>query len=247
MLADLVAATDPSLSELARRLAGRVFIEVSSRVGPTRRGVGRVVSQRSSDSSGDLDLDASADALVRHRATGVLEIDELRHRVWTKNTHAISLVIDRSGSMGGAPLATAALAAAAVAHRKPTDYSILVFGGDVGVAKSQTNEVPVDQLVTSVLSLRGFGTTNLADALRESASQLARSTAQRRITILLSDCRSTSAQAAEESAQSLDELVIIAHSDDSDEARAFSQRVGARFATVGGPSDIPEALLAVLN
>jgi hypothetical protein len=64
---------------------------------------------------------------------------------------------------------------------------------------------------------------------------------------LLSDCRSTSAQAAEESAQSLDELVIIAHSDDSDEARAFSQRVGARFATVGGPSDIPEALLAVLN
>lgn len=169
MLADLVAATDPSLSELARRLAGRIFIEVSSRVGPTRRGVGRVVSQRSSDSSGDLDLDASADALVRHRATGVLEIDELRHRVWTKNTHAISLVIDRSGSMGGAPLATAALAAAAVAHRKPIDYSILVFGGAVGVAN------------------------------------------------------------------------------DSDEARAFSQRVGARFATVGGPSDIPEALLAVLN
>ena len=149
--------------------------------------------------------------------------------------------------MGGAPLATAALAAAAVAHRKPTDYSILVFGGEVGVAKSQTDEVPVDQLVTSVLSLRGFGTTNLADALRESASQLARSRAQRRITILLSDCRSTSAQAAEESARCLDELVIIAHSDDSDEARAFSQRVGARFATVSGPSDIPEAMLGVLS
>ena len=149
--------------------------------------------------------------------------------------------------MGGAPLATAALAAAAVAHRRPTDYSILVFGSEVGVAKPQRNEVPTSQVVTSVLSLRGFGTTNLAEALRESAIQLAESTAKRRVTILLSDCRSTSVQSAEEVAQSLDELVVIAHSDDEEEAQAFARRVGARYASVCGPSDIPDALLAVLG
>lgn len=247
MLADLVAATDPELSEIARNLAGRIFLDIASRMGPTRRGVGRIVSRKSNDSSGDLDLDASTDALVGRRATGVLNVDELRHRVWTKNSHAISLVIDRSGSMGGAPLATAALTAAAVAHRRPADYSILVFGGDVGVAKHQREETDVDRLVTSVLSLRGYGTTNLADALRESALQLARSTAQRRITVVLSDCRSTSEQSAESVARDLDELVIIAHSDDSDEARAFAERVGARCATVNGPVDVPDALLAVLG
>ena len=164
-----------------------------------------------------------------------------------KNTHAISLVIDRSGSMGGEPLATAALTAAAVAHRKPNDYSVLVFGGQVGVAKHQTEVVDVDRVVTSVLSLRGYGTTNLADALRESAIQLMQSTAQRRITVLLSDCRSTSEMSAEAVARDLDELVIIAHTEDCEEARAFAGRVGARCATVTGPADVPDALLAVLG
>ena len=247
MLADLVAATDPTLSDLARTLASRIFVEVSSRVGPPRRGVGRVASERMRSFSGDLDLDRSTDALVSRRMTGWLDVDELRQRVWTKNTHAISLVVDRSGSMGGAPLAAAALATAAVAHRRPADYSILVFGGEVGVAKSQTDEIPLDRLVTSVLSLRGFGTTNLAEALRESAVQLERSTAQRRITILLSDCRSTSAGSAEDAARGLDELVVIAHVDDCEESEAFARRVGARWATVRGPSDVPEALLSVLD
>ena len=247
MLADLVAATDPALSEVARNLAGRIFIDIASRVGPSRRGVGRIASRKSHDFSGDLDMDASVDAIVGHRATGVLEVEQLRHRVWTKNTHAISLVIDRSGSMGGEPLATAALTAAAVAHRKPNDYSVLVFGGQVGVAKHQTEVVDVDRVVTSVLSLRGYGTTNLADALRESAIQLMQSTAQRRITVLLSDCRSTSEMSAEAVARDLDELVIIAHTEDCEEARAFAGRVGARCATVTGPADVPDALLAVLG
>ena len=123
---------------------------------------------------------------------------------------AFCIVLDRSGSMGGEPLATAALTAAAIAHRKPNDYSVLVFGGQVGVAKHQTEVVDVDRVVTSVLSLRGYGTTNLADALRESAIQLLQSTAQRRITVLLSDCRSTSEMSAEAVARDLDELVVDA-------------------------------------
>lgn len=247
MLADLVAATDPTLSALARSLAGRIFVDVASRVGPVSRGIGRMVTQRDAESMAEIDVDASVDALVAHRVTGVLEHDELRHRTWTKNTHALSLVVDRSGSMGGAPLATAALATAAVAHRRPADYSVLVFGGQVGVAKGQEADVPTERLVNSVLSLRGFGTTNLSEALVESARQLEMSRAQRKIVVLLSDCRSTSAISAEEVARGLDELVVISHVDDADEARAFATRVGARYATVSGPSDIPTALFEVLG
>jgi len=43
LIADLTAATDPTLRELARRLAGRLFLDVSRR-GPSRpRGVGKLV------------------------------------------------------------------------------------------------------------------------------------------------------------------------------------------------------------
>ncbi|MFM8481995.1 MAG: hypothetical protein ACKOBT_01430, partial [Actinomycetota bacterium] len=41
LLADLTGATDPALRDLARRLAGRLFLDVSRR-GPTRpRGIGK--------------------------------------------------------------------------------------------------------------------------------------------------------------------------------------------------------------
>ena len=87
----------------------------------------------------------------------------------------------------------------------------------------------------------------LAEALVESARQLETSRAQRKIVVLLSDCRSTSTISAEEVARGLDELVVISHVDDADEARAFATRVGARYATVSGPSDIPTALFEVLG
>ena len=50
---------------------------------------------------------------------------------------AVCLLVDRSGSMGGRPLATSAVAAAAVACALRADHSVLAFGPDVVVAKAQ--------------------------------------------------------------------------------------------------------------
>jgi hypothetical protein len=47
--------------------------------------------------------------------------------------------------------------------------------------------------------------------------------------------------------RSLEELVVIAPIDDDAEARVFAQQVGARFTTVSGPSDVPDALRRVLD
>jgi hypothetical protein len=41
--------------------------------------------------------------------------------------------------------------------------------------------------------------------------------------------------------------VVIAPVDDDVEARVFAQQVGARFTTVSGPSDVPDALRRVLD
>jgi hypothetical protein len=222
MLADLTAATDPALRDLARKLAGRILIELAQSGKPRPRGIGKMSLRKYQPDAGDIDIDASLDALNELRATGVVDADELRVRGWLRPGTAISLVVDRSGSMGGKPLANSAMAAASIAAREPADYSVLVFGKDVIAAKSQDVNKSGDDVVNTVLALRGFGTTDLAGALNADGD-------------------------ARAAALSLDELVVIAPLEDDAEARAFADVVGARFTTVSGPSDIPDAMRRVLD
>jgi Mg-chelatase subunit ChlD len=248
LLADLTSATDPRLRELARRLAGRIMVDVSRRGRARQRGIGKMVTQPYRPDGGDLDLDASLEAVAEARAAGGWpDAEGLRVRGWRKPATALCLIVDRSGSMGGAPLATSALAAAAVAQRAPEDYSVLAFGPDVVVAKAQDHPKPAGRVVTDVLALRGFGTTDLAGALRAAGAQLQRSPAARRIAVLLSDCRATVPGDVVSVAKGLDELCILAPAADADEARALADSVGARLATVEGPSQIADALAAVLE
>jgi Mg-chelatase subunit ChlD len=248
LLADLTGATDPVLRELARRLAAQLFLDVSRR-GPVRpRGVGRLQTQPFRPDGGDLDLDASVDAVALAQRTGTaIDPDDLRIRGWTTPGTAICLLVDRSGSMGGRPLATSAVAAAAVAWRAPDDYSVLTFGKEVIAAKSHDVHASSEKVVDAVLALRGFGTTDVAGALTAAADQLTRSRAGRKITVLLSDCRATEPGDAVAAAARLDELLIIAPAGDDDDAAELARRTGARITTVGGPSEVAAALSRVLD
>lgn len=248
MLADLTGATDRRLRELARRLAGRLFLDLATR-GPMRpRGTGRLRTRRLTDAIGDLDLEASLDGIVAARAEGLApDPDELRVRTWSTPATALCLVVDRSGSMGGAPLATAGVAAAAVSWRTPVDYSVLSFGSDVVAVKSQDVAKSSEAVVDGVLALRGFGTTDLAGALIAARIQLDRSTAARRVAVLLSDCRPTVDGDVWAAARGLDELVIVAPDGDSAEAEELAAGVGCAVTTVTGPSDAAAALMRVLD
>jgi Mg-chelatase subunit ChlD len=248
LLADLTGATDQKLRELACRLAGRLFLDLAKRGPAAPRGVGRLRTQRYRPDGGDLDIDASLDALVMASAVGaVVDPDDLRVRSWSTPGTAICLLVDRSGSMSGRPHATAAVAASAVAWRSPADYSVLSFGKDVVAAKSQEVAKPNEGVIDSVLALRGFGTTDVAGALRAAADQLARSNAGRKITVLLSDCRATAPGDVPAAARTLGELVIVAPETDAAEARELAEQIGARFTTVAGPSDVAAALARVLD
>jgi uncharacterized protein with von Willebrand factor type A (vWA) domain len=246
LLADLTAATDPKLRELAKKLAGRLMLDVAQRTPLRRRGLGKLVTAKYRD-GGDIDLDASTDAFRGTQNAREINIEELRVRTWEKRDTALCLLVDRSGSMGGAPLATSAVAAAAIATREPTDYSVLAFSRDVVVAKSQDSYKPGNEVVNSVLTLRGFGTTDIAQALEAAQMQLSRSRAARKIVVLLSDCRSNEPGDIDAVARAVEELVVIAPADDDLEARAFALRVGARVASVTGPTGIPAALAQVLD
>ena len=248
MLAEMTGATDQRLRELARRLAGRLFLDLARRGPSARRGVGKIIEQPYRPDGGDLDVDASFDAIAEAAAGHIaIDVERLRLRSWSTPDTALCLVVDRSGSMGGKPLATAALAAAAVALRNPSSYSVLAFGRDVVAVKSQNAPVSNEQVVTDVLSLRGHGTTDLAGALRAAGQQLGRSRAARKITVVLSDCRATVEGDVAAAAASLPEIVVVAPAEDCDEAVSFAAACGARLATVGGPSGVLEALAAVLE
>ena len=166
LLADMTRATDARLRELARRLAGRLVLDVARR-GPARpRGVGRIDTATYQPDAGDLDIDASAEAIVEARAAQAgVDPERLRVRRWVQPRTAVCLLVDRSGSMSGRPLATNAVAAAAVAFRSPDDFSVVSFAKDSVVVKSQDVPAPMETVVDGVLALRGHGTTDLAGAL----------------------------------------------------------------------------------
>ncbi|CAN5691378.1 hypothetical protein BH18ACT2_BH18ACT2_14030 [soil metagenome] len=248
LLADMTRATDARLRELARRLAGRLVLDVARR-GPSRkRGAGRIEAAPYEPAAGDLDLDASTEAIVESRAANAaVDPERLRIRRWVQPRTAVCLLVDRSGSMGGAPLATSAVTAAAVALRAPDDFSVVSFAKEAVVVKAQDVVVPAEVVVDGVLALRGHGTTDLAGALTVAGRQLDRSTAGRKVVILLSDCRATEAGDVVGAAAALDELAIIApHGDDAD-ATALAGAVGAALTTVTGPTNAADALARVLH
>lgn len=246
MLAELVGATDRDLAELARKLAGRIMISLA-RVGPSRRGIGRLTSAPMDSAEGEIDLDRSMDGLVGFGSGLAPRSEDLRVTTWDKPQTSVCLLVDRSGSMAGERLASAAVAAAAVTHRAPHDCSVVCFSDRSVVVKAQDETRPVEEVVSDVLSLRGFGITDVGLALRTGARQLGRSTAGRRIAVLMSDCRATTGGDPLPHAAGIDELVVLAPEGDTADAEALADALGARWSTLAGPSDVPAALDRVLG
>lgn len=242
MVADMAAATDPELRRLARALAARVVVDLARRGRDSGRGIG-TLTDAPLPADGDLDVDASLDELVLPPATR--DVSRLRVRTWKRPSTAWCLVVDRSGSMGGAPLATAALAAACVAARDPERYAIVAFAGGVSVVKSMSERRPTEAVVESVLALRGHGTTDVAAALAAATRELASARATRAITVLMSDCRHTGD--SDPTVVDVGELVVMAPASDDVEARRFTDRVGARLVTLDGPTSIPAAFAAAFD
>ncbi|MEO8887760.1 MAG: VWA domain-containing protein [Jatrophihabitantaceae bacterium] len=247
MLADLVAATDESLREAARRLAGRLLLDRARSGSPQRRGVSRL-RDVPADAGGDLDVDRSLDAIASARAEGRQPgLDELVARDWGRPALAICLVVDASGSMSGARLATAALTAAACAWRAPADLAVLSFARHVHVHRPMSGDTAPGLLVNQLLALRGHGVTGLAGALQDAAVQLATTRSARRVTLLLSDCRATDERDPLPAARALDELLVLCPADDAAEAAAFAAASGARWFGLADPAAAPAALAALLD
>lgn len=248
LIAAMTQATDVALRRLAKSLAARIFVDLARTAPADARGVGRMVRRPYGPDRGDLDIDASADALVAAQAEQrLVDPDELTVRAWGRPSTAWCLLVDRSGSMHGGPLATAALAAAAVAARAGDRYAVLSFGRDVVAVKAMWERRRIDDVIDRVLALRGHGTTDLAKAMLAAAQQQAAVAAGRRVTVLLSDCRATEPGDVATAARCLDEIVILAPAGDPAEATRLATAIGARWTTIAGPTSIVPGLASVLD
>ena len=126
--------------------------------------------------------------------------------------------------------------------RATGEYAVLSFARDIVAIKAVWENRSRDDVVDRVLALRGHGTTDIAAALVAARLQLEHTAARRRVVVLLSDCRATEPGDVEAAAGALDELVILAPAGDDADAAELAGAVGARWATVTGPTSIVGAL-----
>ncbi len=247
LLVEMGRATDERLRAKARALSAKVVLD-RARTGAPRSTGTRALRSRRADLGGDLDLDASMEALSAARAERrPVGLDELVARDWGRPETALVVLIDASGSMSGERLAAAALTAAACALRAPGDHAVLSFARDVTVLREMGSARPPGAVVDAVLGLRGHGVTALATALSAAAEQLSRTSAARRVVVLLSDCRETDEQDPVPAASALPELLVIAPAGDCDQAEQLARRAGARWAPLSGAADAPRVLAALLG
>ncbi len=194
LLMRMSRATDVELRAKVLALVPRLILDRARRGPRGRSGTGRLKRIRA-DQGGDLDLDASLPAIAaaraEHRPVG---LDELTATDWDRPQTALCLLVDRSGSMEGAQLATAALAAAACTLRaaeRGGEFAVIAFDRRSEVLVDIARPEAAEQAVARVLSLRGHGMTSLDAALRAASIQLRRARARRTVCLLLSDCRVT--------------------------------------------------------
>jgi MoxR-like ATPase len=250
LLADLARATDRELRAAARRLAGRVFIQLG-RTGASRsRGTRRLGPGRSGE--GDLDLERTLD---QWSGRWPPSSDELVTRSWTAHRKAVCLLVDSSGSMSGLAVALAAVAAAGVvlagggSGGRRLETSVLAFSEEVQVLAPQGVHRQAEDLVADLVSLRGHGMTDLAGALREASRQLARAAADERIVVLLSDCLHTTGAEPATALDGIDRLHVLCPLPTQEATRAASAlatRGGGQFQPVRRLTDIAPALSRVL-
>jgi Mg-chelatase subunit ChlD len=167
------------------RLAVQVIVQRARLTARGKRGSGRLRSARFRFQSDDLDLDRSVAELAANPFPGH---EDFWVRERSAGRRAVVLMLDVSGSMRGAPLVRAALAAASAAvAAAEDDFATVLFWSRTLVVTSVDNPRPLVRVVEDVLAVRPEGLTDVALGLTTGLGQLERSRARERLGILVTD------------------------------------------------------------
>lgn len=242
----LANAADAPLRRQARRIAARIILRHARAAGGTY-GAGRL-RREPLGPDGDLDLDASLEALLLARAGGSWALPDLVALTWERPRVAVCLVVDTSGSMSGGGLGHAALAAAAIAWRAGIDLSVVAVSDRALILKAQGSPRPIERVIDDLLSLQSYGWTNLALGLDAARAQLAHAAAgSRRIAILLSDGQANRGGDPLRAARALDTLHVVTTAHAAEAGRTLASAGRGRAVRIERSGDIAPALDALLT
>ena len=250
LLADLARSTDRELRIEARRLAAKLAVRLARRGAPRARGGGRLATVADDGSGGDLDLDATLDRLDH---TPRLTSEDLRVRAFRRARRSWALLVDVSGSVAGHRLATAIVTASALAQRLEPgdDLTVIGFWSKAVVLRRIGATAPPAEVIDDLLTLRGGGTTDLDQALRAAAIQLASTPARERCVIILTDGVVTEGPDPASAAAAVGGPVhVLALSREPESVAAVLRLAAAgrgRVAWLDSPSRAPAALLGLLS
>lgn len=186
LLGDLwTEAPEEQLRDLTRHLAMKIVITLARRDHAPNPGKGKLRPVRYRFNSDDLDLDRTLEEIA---AKAYPEYDDfwVRERVRARRTYA--LLLDVSGSMRGAQLMKAALAAGSLARNlHEDDLAVALFWRDAAVIKRATQPKAATQLIDEILSVRARGLTNLRLGLEVGLRELERAATQEKVGIIFTD------------------------------------------------------------
>ncbi|MFI5955992.1 VWA domain-containing protein [Cryptosporangium sp. NPDC051539] len=186
------SSADAAVRARAREIAARLSLRRPRRDRRSHRGVGDLASLPYRDSSADLDLDRTLDALIGNPdeaddASGIDRRIIVRERVQTKRS--VVLVVDVSGSMKGERIRTAAATVGAVAGElADDDLAVIAFWSDAAVLHPLGRPARPADLLDLLLSVPARGLTNVGFPLQLAARELSRVPARDARVLLLSDC-----------------------------------------------------------
>lgn len=178
-------APDEELRETTRRMALRIVVRLARRSPTAKPGRGKLRPVRYHFDSDDLDLDRTLEEITGKPYPEYADF-WVTERV--KSRRAYALLLDASGSMRGAKLMHAALAAGALARNLPDDdFSVALFWRDAAVVKGMTQQKPLARLLDDILSARARGLTNLRLGLEVGLRELGLSAAREKEAMIFTD------------------------------------------------------------
>jgi Mg-chelatase subunit ChlD len=247
LMPHLAKASDGVLRRIAREIAGRLVVRFAEAAGGAAAGDGKWRPTRYTPGA-EVDLEAVLEEVLIARNLGhPLDVEHLLARTWQRRPTAVCLVVDNSGSMGASRLSAAAVATAALAMRAPSDFSVIAVADKALVLRGQGSSRPVEAIVDDLFGLRSFGWTDLALGLTAARAQLARSSAGRKMTLLLTDGQANRGLDPAREAARLELVHVIVPGTANDQCRAIARAGRGAVVEFDGLAEAPGVISRLLR
>ncbi len=188
-LLDLYYTTKDRLPDATKRfflsIACKIILRSALRI--AGRGIRKDLVRIAQYSPGmeEFDLDQTLENLMEYGVLGMGEIVGLER---LERKKAGMLILDTSGSMYREKLAVAAVTIAVLAYSmKYDDYAVVLFESQPKILKPFRQEMPIQDMVETIFSLKPSGYTNIEAALRKANEEMSKLRRKDKWAILVTD------------------------------------------------------------